>query len=87
MIERLGGHGHSSSSAADARLYRACREFEALLWRQLLREMRKGIQTIGSVAGAEHYQYLADEALAGKLASAGGLGLADLLYRTLRRRL
>lgn len=58
-------------------LEQAAREFEAALIRQILETAR-----LGGEAGATHGSMVVD-ALAGAITEGGGLGLADLIARSL----
>ncbi len=66
---------------ADPELYRACQGFEAYFARYLIREMRGEQSMMGSMPGAENYQGMYDEMLGEQIASSGGLGIAQMLYR------
>lgn len=77
----------TSNPAPPARLLHAARQFEALLLETLLGPVEK---TFASVPGAEDpsaasYQSLGAEALASGLAGRGGLGIADLIVRSLMK--
>ena len=78
-----GEHGDTSR---DEDLRGACKDFEAILLRQLLSTMRKSVQSgglFGESYAREMYQTLQDDALADQLASGKGAGLGEVLYRQL----
>jgi flagellar protein FlgJ len=67
------------------RLKKASQDIEAIFLKQLIGEMRKG-QTEGifgkSIESQMYSDYL-DEAVAQKIATARGIGIAETLYKTL----
>ncbi len=72
----------------EAKLKKACTDFEALLLNQMLEVMRKSVPKGGLFSGGhaeEVFQSMQDEKLAEHLAQNGGLGLADRLYAQLSR--
>ncbi len=80
--------GRADTQDRDAGLRRACRDFEGLLIEQMLAAMRRSVPEsglFGSSPAASIYESIRDQELARDLAGHGGLGLADALYRQLRR--
>jgi len=72
----------------DARLRSLCREFEAIFIQEMFKAMRKTVPEdplFGRDNGREIYQDLLDGELAREMARKQGLGLADAIYRQLRR--
>ena len=70
------------------RLKEACRGFESLFIRILLREMRAGVVESSIFGDRREERFLVemlDDALADSLAQGGGLGLADIMYDQLAR--
>ena len=83
-----------ASGAADtkeeAKLKKACTDFEALLLNQMLAVMRKSVPKSGLFSGGhaeEVFQSMQDEKLTEHLAASGGLGFADKLYAQLSNRI
>ena len=77
----------SAGQLKDMELQKACNEFESVLISFLLKEMRATVDKSGLIDGGkseELYQSMMDVELARKLSSAGGLGLAQMLYDQLR---
>lgn len=64
-------------------LRRACQEFEEIFLRMLLKEARIDRSMLSGEGVPNLYGDLSREALAKAMAQAGGLGLADVLYRQL----
>ncbi|MGQ9559901.1 MAG: lytic transglycosylase domain-containing protein [Candidatus Oleimicrobiaceae bacterium] len=67
-------------------LRQACQEFESLFLAHLLKTMRESNAEeglFGEGLGGDFYQGLFEAEVARKMAQAGGMGLADLLYRSL----
>lgn len=70
----------------EQRLRQACQEFESLFLAHLLKTMRESNAEeglFGEGLGGDLYQGLFEAEVARKMAQAGGMGLADLLYRSL----
>lgn len=67
----------------------ACEGFEAIFLQKLWEQMRKNVPREGFLHSKdeEAYQSLFDIELCKKMASAGGIGLADMLYRQLSQQL
>jgi len=86
------GPGHSPSpdgrSAKEAKLRRACKDFEAILIKQLLTTMRKSVPKDGLFGGGfaeDIYQDMRDEQLARSMAHGQGIGIADAMFEQLSR--
>ncbi|MBU0479529.1 MAG: rod-binding protein [Proteobacteria bacterium] len=78
--------GREGKLSRDEELRGACKDFEAILLRQLLSAMRKSIpkgELFGDSHAREMYQTLQDEALADQLSRGRGAGLGEVLYRQL----
>jgi len=70
-------------------LKQVCEDFEAIFIKQLFEEMRKTLSDgglMGKSIRAQIYQDIIDEKLSLKMAHAGGIGIADKLYRALAMR-
>lgn len=79
----------TANDKEQAGLQKACRDFEAIFIQQMLKEMRESIpkdDLFGGDKGEETFKGMLDETLAQKLSEGGGLGLADMLYRTFSER-
>lgn len=71
----------------ERRLRQACQDLEGVFMRYVVREMKLISRQQGvspGTAGAEQYGTLIEETMAKALTEAGGVGIADLLYRQLR---
>ena len=68
-----------------ATLKHACRDFEEVFLHYLVRQMKPNGEgtPFGHSAGSFVCDSLAEGAMAGALADAGGVGIADLLYHQL----
>jgi flagellar protein FlgJ len=72
--------------AGDARLRRACEDFEGLFAGLLLRQMRRTVPRdglFGEGAAMREYHELFDMTLAEHIGRAGGLGIAKAMYAQL----
>jgi Rod binding domain-containing protein len=66
------------------RLKKACEAFEAVLTRQMIKEMKSSVIRAEEPSHArEMYESMMDEALADEMSRNGGMGIADILYREL----
>lgn len=76
------------SPEEDAKLKKACKDFESFFLYYLLKEMRASIpkdEGIMEVSRAqEFYQDMFDEKVADKMASSKGMGLASTLYKQVK---
>jgi len=67
----------------NAKLHKACADFEGLVLKQLLQLMRESVPQGGLIDDSDAqkmYRTMQDEALAEKLARAGGIGIAEVMY-------
>ncbi len=79
---KLGSH--SVDKAKEAKLKKACHDFEAIMLKQMLTTMRKSVPHDGLFKTGytgDMYDSMRDEQLARNLASGRGIGIADLLYK------
>jgi peptidoglycan hydrolase FlgJ len=70
----------------DAKLKAACTEFEAVFMNLMLGEMRKTIpkdKLLPESSGEDIMKSMLDTEMTKNMAHAGGMGLADMLYRQL----
>lgn len=73
----------------DAKLREACEGFESIFIQKIWEQMRKNVQQDGYLHSRDEqmYQGMYDQEFAKKMTSAGGIGLADMLYEQLSQRL
>ena len=73
----------------DAKLRDACEGFESIFLQKMWEQMRKNVKKEGYLHSKdeEAYQSMFDTELAKKMASAGGIGLADMMYEQLSQKL
>lgn len=67
----------------NSKLKKACIDFEALILKQMLTQMRNTItksDLLDNSYAHEMFQSMQDEQLADKLAQSGGIGLAQMMY-------
>ncbi|MFH1739673.1 MAG: rod-binding protein [bacterium] len=72
---------------SERELREVANDFESLLVRQLLKEMRKTVPKdgfLGSSSATEMYQEMGDDALAKDLGATGGFGVGELVYQQLK---
>ncbi len=70
----------------EAKLQKACKDFEAIFLKQMLTTMRKSIPKSGLFNDGfanDMYQSMADDQLAKDLSHEKGMGIGDVLYRQL----
>ena len=81
-LTALGGSKNLSPEAKAKKLREACEGFESIFIQKMWQEMRKTVPQNGMMHGKEeHYwQDMYDQELAKKMTSAGGIGLADMMY-------
>jgi len=73
----------------EAKLRKACQDFEAVFIGQIWKQMRSSVPKDGMFHSKEEESYLSmfDQELSGKMSRSGGIGLSDLLYDNLSQRL
>lgn len=74
------------SPKQDPKLKAACQEMEAVFLNLLLSQMRAAVpksHLFGNSSSTDTMQSLLDTEMTKNMASAGGIGLADMLYRQL----
>ncbi|MBR4741795.1 MAG: rod-binding protein, partial [Desulfovibrio sp.] len=74
-----------SPEAKEKKLREACQGFESIFIQKMWQEMRKTVQQTSFMHGREEqfWQDMYDQELAKKMTSAGGIGLADMMYEQL----
>ena len=87
---RLAGALKTGGKAAedDARLKKACQEMESVFLNMLLKSMRSTIAKTelgGSTLQQDTMQSMFDMEMTRNMAAAGGVGIADMMYRSLTR--
>lgn len=73
----------------EKKLREACEGFEAIFIQKVWEQMRKSVPKEGYLHSKdeETYQSMFDQELAKKMSSAGGIGLADMMYEQLSQKL
>ncbi len=74
----------------DGELRRACREFESVLLEQVLKDMRRSIPKSGVMDGGfqgQMYTGMMDHEVARQAALGKGVGLGEMLYQAVSRRM
>ena len=85
-IDPITSAGKAPVDKEDAKLRKACQDFEALLISQMLKAMRETVpknELFGSREKEEIFQGMLDQELAGQMAKTGSLNLAKLMYAQL----
>jgi Rod binding domain-containing protein len=87
-LGKLGG-ANVSPEQKEKKLREACEGFESIFIQKMWEEMRKTLPKSTLLHGREEqfWQGMYDQELAKKLTSAGGIGLADMMYAQLSRSL
>ena len=87
LSTRLASLNHSSLSpeAKEKKLREACEGFESIFIQKMWQEMRKTVNQSSFLHGREEqfWQDMYDQELAKKMTSAGGIGLANMMYEQL----
>ena len=87
LSARLSSLHHSSLSpeAKEKKLREACEGFESIFIQKMWQEMRKTVNQGSFLHGREEqfWQDMYDQELAKKMTSAGGIGLANMMYEQL----
>lgn len=68
------------------RLKEVCQDFESVLLNMMMQTMRKTVpktELFGQNRGKEIFESLLDQEVTKNMAKAGGIGLADMLYKQL----
>jgi peptidoglycan hydrolase FlgJ len=81
----------SLSPEEDAKLKKACKDFESFFVYYLLKQMRASIPKDEGILEASHaqeiYQDMFDERVSDKIASSKGMGLGAMLYKQVKNSL
>lgn len=79
----------SDKGQDEAKLRKACQDFEAVFIGQIWKQMRSSVPKDGMLHSKEEESYLSmfDQELSVKMSRSGGIGLSDLLYENLSQRL
>jgi len=85
LKERLAGPGQTK----EAQLKKACQNFEAVFIGKLWQQMRQSVPKEGYLHSKQEESYLSmfDKDFSEKMAEAGGIGLADMIYSQLGEKL
>lgn len=82
-LNPLGG----TPSHSDAEIKAVSKNFESIFMQMLFKEMRDSVQKsdlFGDSQGMEFFQSMSDDQMSQKLASAGGLGIGQMVYDRLK---
>lgn len=79
----------SGGTSEETKLREACEGFESVFLQKMWEQMRKNVKKEGYLHSKdeESYQSMFDTELSKKMASAGGIGLADMMYEQLGQKL
>ena len=89
MTQGLASPTHPAGNQPSPRIRKSAQEFEALLISTLLAPLMKSFSTVPgeqSAPGSDEYGFLGGQALASSLSRAGGIGIADLLVKSMAER-
>jgi Rod binding domain-containing protein len=73
---------------SDAELREVSKNFETIFMQMMLKEMRNSVaksSLLGNSQATEIFESMHDEQLSKQLASSGGIGIGDLIYRKLQQ--
>ena len=93
MIEpTMAAHAVAAPTQAQrqAKLEKACADFESLFLNYMLKSMRSSVPESGITGQSEEgkmFQAMFDEKLADQIAASNGLGLGEILLQQLSKRL
>jgi flagellar protein FlgJ len=76
-----------NGAGKDAKLKKACADFESIFIYYILKSMRKSLPQNGLFGNTQEqkiYKSMADQAMSENIASARGMGLGELLYDQLK---
>ncbi|HEY5039497.1 MAG TPA: rod-binding protein [bacterium] len=76
-----------SATHSDAQLRQVAKNFEAIFMRMLFKEMRNSVEKSGAMGNShamEFFETMRDEQLSDQLASAGGIGIGNIVYQKLK---
>jgi Rod binding domain-containing protein len=76
--ELAGPYGAGNAGTYEDKIRAGCAEFERILLRQMLREVRAG-SLVQSSSESQSYMELADDRMADFMTQAGGLGLGKAM--------
>lgn len=81
------GKGHKTDAQKDAKLRESCEGFESIFIQKMWQQMRDTLPKTNMLQGKneQYWQSMYDQELAKSMASAGGIGLADMMYEQLSR--
>jgi flagellar protein FlgJ len=74
-------------SHSDTEIKQVAKNFESIFMQMMFKEMRNSVQKsnlFGNSQGMEFFESMYDEQLTQKLASAGGLGIGQMVYKKLK---
>lgn len=81
------GKGHKTDAQKDAKLRESCEGFESIFIQKMWQQMRATLPKTNMLQGKDeqYWQSMYDQELAKNMASAGGIGLAKMMYEQLSR--
>jgi Rod binding domain-containing protein len=89
-LSEISHTNQAASQPSDSvRLVRAAQQFEAVLLDEMLSALEHTFSTLGKEktdGASDHYHFLGMQALGSAIANHGGIGIADIIIRSLRRR-
>jgi flagellar protein FlgJ len=83
ILRETSSKTSSAKERRDSRLQKACRDFEEIFLKMVLREAHIDRSMTGGKGASPLYGDMIRETLARALSSGGGIGLAETLYRQL----
>ncbi len=83
VISEASPKGSSTKSRSESELQRACRDFEEIFLKMVLKEAHIDRSLTGGKGASPLYGDMIRETLARALSRGGGIGLAETLYRQL----
>ncbi len=81
--------GQAALTPDQAKLKKACQDFEAIFLRFILRKMRDTVPKdglLGNSDAQDTYRQMLDSALADEMSKSGSFGLGELLYKQMSER-
>jgi Rod binding domain-containing protein len=83
VFDLTATHTHS-----DAQIRKISKDFEAIFLQMMLKEMHNSVQKsglMGNSQATEFFESMQDEQISRQLASAGGIGIGDMVYHQLEK--
>ncbi|MBP2637688.1 MAG: flagellar rod assembly protein/muramidase FlgJ [Firmicutes bacterium] len=83
-----GNAASAATAAEDAKLKATCQEMEAVFLNLMLKQMRETVPKgtlLGNTQAEQTFRSMLDTELTKNMAKAGGMGLADMIYRQMTK--